>query len=585
MGLSTLEIKGYWRVGRVIAGRWALFALTVAVFFLSAILEGGSIVSIGAAIDLAVDPGASTELSALAEQVGEISVIKSLKSTIGTAGLLVVFAILGQIGRAGFSMLGAISSAYLAAAVQLDIGGQTTKHVMSFDFQTASKFGSGQLASAVEQTKVGAILARQLAKLVYIIAMLSVYLVILARTSTTSGVLIVVGIGVVWVLSSKASALVGRLGKLEANKELRLWQRMVQYVNAPAFIRIFDKVDQVVKEINESREAQVITRRRSQVIQSMIPPLFDVAIGILLLLAIVVIAPGEIVSISVVANSAIFLIIAIRIKPQILALNGIRLRLSNISGKLGVLEGILGKPTSSSDGLGKCEKVRSNWAEIRFDKVSLSYVGASSESLSEVSFRIKRNSFTALVGRSGSGKTSVIRLLARLIEPTSGRIFIGMGDLHDLCPKDWKAKLGVVEQDPMFFRGTIRENLDFVAPQKSEEQIETALKEVGAIGFVKALKKGIDTRIEEGGVSLSGGQLQRVALARAILRRPDVLVLDEATSGLDWETASIVYEFLKRKKGKITILAIAHTPELIELADNVIRLDAGRLIAMDEKTG
>lgn len=198
--------------------------------------------------------------------------------------------------------------------------------------------------------------------------------------------------------------------------------------------------------------------------------------------------------------------------------------------------------------------------------------------LEEIDITISSNQMTAFVGKSGAGKSTLIDLLMGLNRPEKGEIFIDGKALEEDQISSLRRSVSYVPQDPFLFNTTIRENLLLVEENACEEKMWEALEFSSAAEFVRKLPKGIDTHIGDQGIKLSGGERQRLVLARAILRKPSILVLDEATSSLDVENERKIQEAIDRLKGKMTIIVIAHRLSTIRNADQVIVLDEGKVI-------
>ncbi|WNF35281.1 ABC transporter ATP-binding protein [Bacillaceae bacterium IKA-2] len=198
--------------------------------------------------------------------------------------------------------------------------------------------------------------------------------------------------------------------------------------------------------------------------------------------------------------------------------------------------------------------------------------------LRKINLIIPANQMTAVVGPSGAGKSTLIDLLMGLNQPESGKVLIDGVPLTSDNLISLRRAISYVPQDPFLFNESIRENLQIVAPDTSEEEMWEALEFSSAAEFVSKLPEGLDTLIGDRGIRLSGGERQRLVLARAILRKPSILVLDEATSALDTENESKIQEALERIKGTMTIIVIAHRLSTIRNADQVIVLDQGEII-------
>jgi len=216
--------------------------------------------------------------------------------------------------------------------------------------------------------------------------------------------------------------------------------------------------------------------------------------------------------------------------------------------------------------------------ELVFDHVGLTYGANDNPALTDINLRLPCGHTSALVGRSGAGKSSIADLLAGLYEPTEGSILIDGTDFQSFNLSSWQKRIGVVSQDTFLFNATIAANISFGCPDASLADVVVAAEQAQASGFIEKLPDGYNTMVGERGYRLSGGQRQRISLARAILRNPDLLILDEATSALDTESERLVQEAIDRFDRKHTILVIAHRLSTIVNADRIYVLDQGRIV-------
>ena len=216
--------------------------------------------------------------------------------------------------------------------------------------------------------------------------------------------------------------------------------------------------------------------------------------------------------------------------------------------------------------------------EIEFQRVSFSYPDAPRPALAEVSIRIAPGETIALVGSSGSGKTTFVNLLPRFYEPAAGRILVDGVDVADLRLASLRANISLVSQDIVLFNDTVAANIGYGRlGDHSEADIVAAAEAANALGFIREMPQGLATLIGEDGVRLSGGQRQRLAIARAFLKDAPVLILDEATSALDSESERAVQAALEQLMRGRTTLVIAHRLSTIEGADRIVVLDEGRI--------
>jgi subfamily B ATP-binding cassette protein MsbA len=215
--------------------------------------------------------------------------------------------------------------------------------------------------------------------------------------------------------------------------------------------------------------------------------------------------------------------------------------------------------------------------EIVFDHVDFSYEPGKPV-LEDVSFTAQPGSVTALVGSSGSGKSTIIGLVAAFYKPTAGRVLVDSVDLSHVRLDSYRTALGVVLQDSFLFDGTIRENIAFSRPDATEEQIMEACRIAHVDEFAERFTDKYDTIIGERGVKLSGGQKQRVSIARAVLADPRILILDEATSSLDSESEAYIQQGLKYLMQGRTTFVIAHRLSTIRQADQILVVEAGKIV-------
>jgi ATP-binding cassette, subfamily B, bacterial len=215
--------------------------------------------------------------------------------------------------------------------------------------------------------------------------------------------------------------------------------------------------------------------------------------------------------------------------------------------------------------------------DVVYDDVSFSY-GGSGWALENVSFVVPAGTTTAIVGETGSGKTTLGYLAARLYDVTSGRVTIGGVDVRDLSFQALSDLVGVVSQETYLFHASVRENLRFAKPDATDEEVEAAAEAARIHHVIAALPDGYDTMVGERGYRFSGGEKQRIAIARTVLRNPPILVLDEATSSLDTETERLVQDALDRLSEGRTTIAIAHRLSTIRDADQIVVLDHGRVV-------
>jgi ATP-binding cassette subfamily B protein len=220
---------------------------------------------------------------------------------------------------------------------------------------------------------------------------------------------------------------------------------------------------------------------------------------------------------------------------------------------------------------------------IEFDSVSFSY-GTGPLVLDRVSFTIEPRTTVAFVGQSGAGKSTLLALLLRLYEPTSGTIRLDGIDLRELDRRTLRRKLGIVMQQPFLFSKTIAGNLRLGQAEATDSELEQAARAACVHDTIARFEQGYGTEVGERGVMLSGGQRQRLALARALLQEPEVLLLDDALSAVDTRTERAILEQLERRRGRQTLILVAHRPSTVAAADRIFLLEGGRVRELDRQT-
>jgi ATP-binding cassette subfamily B protein len=216
---------------------------------------------------------------------------------------------------------------------------------------------------------------------------------------------------------------------------------------------------------------------------------------------------------------------------------------------------------------------------IKFENVTFRYFGGGEPVLNQVSFETQPGQTVALLGATGSGKTTIINLLPRFYDPTEGRITIDGHDLRDVTIESLRAQIGIVLQETTLFSGTIRDNIAFGKPEATQEEIESAARAAAAHEFIMEFPEGYATHVGERGMTLSGGQKQRVAIARALLLNPHILILDDSTSSVDLTTEAQIQEALDRLMKGRTSFVIAQRISTVMNADLILVMDKGQIVA------
>lgn len=217
---------------------------------------------------------------------------------------------------------------------------------------------------------------------------------------------------------------------------------------------------------------------------------------------------------------------------------------------------------------------------VEFDHVGLTYQGAGAESLSDIDFKVKKGQTIGIIGGTGSGKSSLVHLIPRFYDATRGAVRIDGRDVKNYGMEELRDKIGMVMQKAVLFQGTIRENLCWGKPDASTEEMNRALEISQAKEFVDTKPKGLEEPIAQGGKNLSGGQRQRLTIARAVVKQPEILILDDSASALDYATDARLRKAIREMGERTTVFIVSQRTSSIQYADQIIVLEDGRIVGL-----
>jgi len=269
-----------------------------------------------------------------------------------------------------------------------------------------------------------------------------------------------------------------------------------------------------------------------------------------------------------------FAILSMRLASPLISIATLQMDIAEVRGAIFQVATVMNTPPEPTQVNGLKAPVK---GEITFKDLRFRYTPDAPYALHDVSFTVPRGTMLGIMGRSGSGKTTVTRLLQRLHAGYEGTIKIDGMDLREIDLVHLRSNIGVVPQENFLFAGSVRDNIAMARPDASFTDIVHAAQLSGAEEFIERLPRGYDTMLEEGATNLSGGQRQRLAIARALLINPPILVLDEATSALDAESEAIVNANLKRIAKGRTVITISHRLSMLVEADAILVLERGRV--------
>ncbi|WIW56784.1 ABC transporter ATP-binding protein/permease [Mesorhizobium mediterraneum] len=401
-----------------------------------------------------------------------------------------------------------------------------------------------------------------------------ILLVFLLLLSWQMTLLVTLGLVLVQIAHAVLSANLKAPSRSVASRNSDLASQMLHLVHAGRLIRIFGQ---------ESREKAVFDRasdgvRRAAFVlltrQGALPPLTEV-LHAMLFLAVVIGAWFVGVSFPLIVA---FVILLYRLQPYMRALQMAWSQLQGLSGSLEEVVWML-DPSDKPEPPQGSGLFRGLGQGIKFDDVTFTYSGKDRRAvvLHSAAFEIRSGRSTALIGRSGAGKTTIVNLLCRFVEPDTGRILVDGSPLDQIDPSQWRRHIALASQDLELVDGTIFENIIYGQDEASAGDAERAARLAEAHEFIEHLPQGYETIVGYRGVNLSAGQRQRIALARALVRDPDILILDEATNAVDGLSEAAIVETLKSRAGRRTTIVISHHHSTISFCDDVVILSGGRV--------
>ena len=217
---------------------------------------------------------------------------------------------------------------------------------------------------------------------------------------------------------------------------------------------------------------------------------------------------------------------------------------------------------------------------VEFDHVGLTYHQAGAESLSDIDFCVRKGQTIGIIGGTGSGKTSLVHLIPRFYDVTRGSVRVNGRDVREYEMKELREKIGIVMQKNVLFKGTIRENLQWGKENATDEELNLALEIAQAKDFVEEKEGGLDAPVAQGGKNFSGGQRQRLTIARAIVKNPEILILDDSASALDYATDARLRKAIRGMSGDTTVFIVSQRTSSIRHADQIIVLDDGEIVGI-----
>jgi ATP-binding cassette, subfamily B, bacterial MsbA len=560
-----------------------LLALGLLTTFLASLLDGFTLVILipllkhlfGTAGQLRAG---STQLEALVARLTE-PLVSGLTPG-AAAGRLVVVLVLGLLLK---NLLG-YASTQISVGVQeglvRDLRTRVFDHLLTLDLGYFQRTRAGQVISGiiteVDQTKT--VVTASLISLFQNVVVVATTLAVLSQISLRLTVLTLACVPVMVMVLQTLLKRLRRHARARAHERGEVTSTITERIGAVRLIRAYGE------EARESaRFAAQATRYRKQVIRtqrfsSLTSPLTEVFSGFLVILIIwagtrpaliglgAPLAPETII---------VFLIAALKLTSPLKTISSYPAVMAVTLASAERVFEMLDEPSVEVDRPGEGEARFER--EVAYEAVDFRY-DQGDPVLSDVSFTLPKGKVVALVGPSGAGKTTLADLLPRFHDPVGGRITMDGVPLTRLTRRSLRALMGVVSQDTVLLNDTVHANIAYGSAGATRVQVEAAARAANADLFIAQLPQGYDTVLGERGTRLSGGQRQRIAIARALLRDPPILILDEATSALDTESERLVQQAIDRLMAERTVLVIAHRLATVRDADEIVVLDAGRVV-------
>ncbi len=452
----------------------------------------------------------------------------------------------------------------------------TNSNWLFFSRMKSSNFAHA-LTNEIERVSIG---TGQFLTLLASIMILLVYIIFaLKLAGLITGVIFIVGVIILLILRKKINSSRTK-GEHVTTTTQDLYSSIIQQLNGMKTIKSFGMEEENIKIF--SKQTDQVAQTYLDTIQSYadVKLLFDV--GTVVILSIIVWLLIEVVNISTV-TLLILIYLFVRMIPQFSIIQRSYQYFISILPAYNNVITLEKECIEKTDIKGQVnDKIKLN-NSITFNNVSFSYSKSNYFSMENLNLKINAGKTIAIVGPSGSGKTTIADMIMGLIFPEEGELKVDDLTLSPELLRIWRNQIGYVSQETFLFNESIRSNLILANPNATDEEIIESLKLASAYRFVNNLHEGLETNIGDLGVKLSGGERQRLALARALLRKPSILILDEATSNLDSENETKIMESLDEIHGDITILIIAHRLSTIKNADYVYLIDKGRILEYGTK--
>src|ERR1700722_4559261 len=471
------------------------------------------------------------------------------------------------------------SNAVLTAWVDSTFGGELRKalarRLLSLGYAFTLSQDPSRLVNIVANDVWRATeVVRLLFSIVSAWAAVAIFSVVLLSISVKLFVFVGVGVALIRGIQVMFASRMRRLGQSVSQANELLAERMLLVVLSMRLINMFGQEESEHRRFAQASDAVNKAMYSVQKTSAQVGPIMEVLQAALF---VIVLLTAYFINMAL-STIAAFLILLYRMQPQLVVIGQSRLTLASLKASVTEVEWLLGPEGKPAPQRGALEPDVAA-QPIVFDNVSYVYPGKDRKdaALRRLSFRLEPRRVTALIGPSGAGKSTIVNLLCRLTEPDEGAVRCGDLDLREIDPAHWRSQISLAGQDIDLVDGTIADNIRYGIPTATFEQIREAARMADADAFINALPGGYEARAGLRGLNLSGGERQRIGLARALLRKPAILILDEATNAVDGMSESTIMRVLHDRSLFQTVLVISHRRSTLGACENGIVIIDGRI--------
>tara|TARA_Y100001960_G_scaffold299625_1_gene348003 strand:+ start:1555 stop:3225 length:1671 start_codon:yes stop_codon:yes gene_type:complete len=551
--------------------KWTHLLLIVFLNAGSAVLEGSTMVALLLSLNILFDQTSSEIGSWPAEIVGWLGVGEN-KNTLFF--FFIFSAIALQILKSCTEFLSRVVSTRLRTHVSLYVQSQVTSKLLSLEYQTLSRIPIGtqnsyfviadQVAKTLTITLINPLINSTLFIVVYLIVLM-VISVEVTLVAAACGLVLWLSLGTIYAWSKKAGAKI-------STGEKQLGGLVIDYLSAAKLLRIYPAANIFRQQMDTVRRRVLEAHQFARILEQMVAPAIDVlfVITVGVIFSVIFFSfDGEIVQTA--PTAGIVLVVFNRLLPHFKQLNTMRSTYAGLSSRIEQIGELVSKT-----GLAPVEQtVQSQYSsapQIEFKNLSFSYPDSDQQAISSLSCLFQPGAINVVKGQSGSGKSTIMNVLAKLYVQTGGEIIVNGKEFDQIDKCAWLSNLGYVDQECFLLNSTIKENILFGRKGYSHQQIEEACELAEVTEFLKRLRSNFNTVVGDRGLSLSGGQRQRIVLARALLNNPRVLLLDEPTSALDLTTEEKFLETLVQIASDCTVIMASHRESTDKCADRIIEI-------------